>query len=161
MTAVYVSEAAKTIAGVAVRDASNVLCTANLGRVRDAASALRAFFGSNSVALSRDFVSGAVNSSQPASMPTQGVEALPSGGAPPYSYAWAMTGSSGGTWTISSPAQAWTSFTGGPCEPGESFEATFTCAVTDAIGMVTTSGEVAAFVENIGYNATGGGGPLP
>jgi hypothetical protein len=161
MTAIRTLAATKALAGITARDAGGVLRPINLGRIRDASSVLRSFFGSISAALSRESVAGAVNSSLDVSIQTQSVEAQPTGGTAPYSFAWSITGSAGGTWSITSPTQASTTFVGGPCGPGESFEATFVCTVTDAAGISATTDEVEAIVSNIGFNATGGGGPLP
>lgn len=150
-----------TLRAASFRDAANMLQPAAVGMVRNAAAALKLFFGSLSAALSTDTVGGRANSSLSVAIQTRSVDAIPSGGAEPYSYLWARTDAAPGTWTIGSATAGTTTFTGGNCGPGESLSATFHCTVTDAAGNTAVTGTVTATVSNIGWNATSGGGPLP
>jgi hypothetical protein len=156
----HYSGATHTLARISVRDAANILQRVAVGQVRNASNVLKLFTGSLSVSLSTDEVGGSVNTGRTVAIQTQSVEAIPDGGAEPYSYLWAQTGGTG-TWAIASPTSAITNFTGGNCGPGDSLSATFHCTVTDSAGNSAVTGTVTATVTNIGFNVTGGGGPLP
>jgi hypothetical protein len=149
-----------TLKAISFRDGSGALRDVAVGMVRNAANALKLFTGSLSVSLSTDEVGGRVNSGLSVAIQTQSVTAIPDGGAGPYSYLWAQTGGTG-TWSITSPTAASTTFWGGNCGPDESLTATFHCTVTDAAGNVAVTATVTATVSNIGFNISGGGGPLP
>jgi hypothetical protein len=150
-----------TLAAISFRDAGGVLRSVAVGQIRNAANVLKRFTSSLSVGLSSSDVHGKVNSGSSVTIQTQVVQAIPDGGAGAYSYLWALTGSSGGTWVINSASSNTTTFSGGPCGPGDFFTATFHCTVTDAAGNTAVTGTVTATVTNIGYNISGGGGPLP
>lgn len=150
-----------TLKAISFRDASNTLRAVAVGQIRNAANALKLFTGSLSVSLSENTVGGRVNSGLSVAIQTHSVSVIPDGGAEPYTYLWALTGSSGGTWSITSATSDTTTFWGGNCGPGDSFNATFHCTVTDAAGNVAVTGTVTATVSNIGFNVSGGGGPLP
>lgn len=158
---VHSGGATHAIQAISVRDSDNVLRSVAVGRARNAAGALKLFFGSLAVSLDTDTVFGKVNSGLDVAIQTQPVTASPAGGAEPYSYEWTLVSSGGGTWAIGSPNAATTAFSGGNCGPGEGLTATFHCTVTDSAGNVVTSDTVEASVNNIGFNVSGGGGPLP
>jgi hypothetical protein len=164
---VHVAGATKAVAAAAFRDADNVSRVVALGKIRDAGNVSRTIFsalasaGSGSIALSTTSVFGHVNTGISVAVQTGEVTATPSGGVEPYTYLWTRTDSALGTWSITAPTSPATRFFGGNCGPGDALNATFHCTVTDAAGNTAVSGDVAAYVSNIGFNVSGGGGPLP
>lgn len=148
-------------ASVSFRDASASLQRVAVGMVRNVANALKLFTSSLSVALSSDVAFGKVNSALSVPVTTRTVDVTPTGGAGPYSYAWAMVSSTGGTWSASAPTGPTTSFTGGTLAPGDTLSSVWHCTVTDSAGNVSVSDTVTATVTNIGFSISGGGGPLP
>jgi hypothetical protein len=161
VAAVHSGGVTHTLKAISFRDAGAALQPVAVGMLRNAANALKLFIGSLTATLDTDDVGGRVNTSATVAISTQSVMVTADGGAAPYTYLWSMTGSSGGTWSVDAPTSATTRFTGGNCGPGDSLTATFHCVVTDAVGNTVTTGVVTATVRNIGYNISGGGGPLP
>jgi hypothetical protein len=92
-------------------------------------------------------VSGFGNTGAAANITTGVVEAIPSGGVAPYTYAWTQETSSPYTWAIGSPTAASTTFTCNTLGPGTTAEESFRCTVTDARGS-TASAIVTAFANN-------------
>jgi hypothetical protein len=160
VASVHTGGVTHTLKAISFRDGSNTLRSVAVGMVRNAANVLKLFTGSLSVSLSTDAVGGRVNSGLSVAIQTRSVTVTPDGGAGSYTYLWAQTGGTG-TWSITSPSADTTTFWGGNCGPGESLSATFHCTVTDAAGNVAVTGTVTATVSNIGFNISGGGGPLP
>lgn len=150
-----------TLKAISFRDAAGTLRAVAVGQVRNAANVLKLFTSSLSVDLSTDDVGGHVNSGLSVAIQSQPVTALPDGGAAPYTYLWSLISAGGGTWSINAPNSATTTFTGGNCGPGSGLTGTFHCTVTDAAGNVAVTAVVTVTVSNIGFNISGGGGPLP
>ncbi len=136
--------AARTITNVKARDASNTLRQCQFVRVRDAGNVLRTVWAFLTAAATPSAVTGYANSASPININTSGAVAAPSGGTPPYSYAWARTDGGGDAWTINSPSAASTTFQATGVNPGDAFTATFACTVTDSLGVTATTSDVSA-----------------
>jgi hypothetical protein len=93
---------------------------------------------------------GARVSSGAGAVTTSEVTATPSGGVAPYTYLWERTDADPADWTIISPTSQSTTFRAAAVGPEDTFNATFTCTVTDANGSEVTSDEVAAQAVNYG-----------
>lgn len=167
---VHVGGATKTLAAISFRDTDNVLRSVSLAKVRNASNASKVLFSAltsggggsgGGVDLSTDSVGGHVNTGISVAIQTSEVTAIPSGGVEPYTYLWVRTDANPGTWSITAATSATTRFFGGNCGPGDELDATFHCTVTDAAGNSAVSDTVSAHVGNIGFNVSGGGGPLP
>lgn len=94
------------------------------------------------------FCTGAIGSAVPLPITTNAVGVSPSGGSPPYTYAWTQESGTPG-WGISSPSSPSSSFTSHPVNSGSGMSATFRCTVTDSRGS-TGYVEVDATVVNYG-----------
>ncbi len=134
-----------------VRDAGGV---AEIGAVliRDAGG-LSEVFNNASAAFTVDVTPdsfGARNSTPPGGVTTSEVVATPSGGTAPYTFLWERTDAAPTDWTIIAPTSQATTFRAAAVGPGDSFDATFTCTVTDANGNSVVSGEVSANAINYG-----------
>lgn len=92
--------------------------------------------------------------SGPTSVSTEAVTVTVSGGLEPYSYAWSLVSSGGGTWTIESPTSPSSRFTRAAVDVDTTWSATFKCTVTDARGFTAYSPNVEATVGN--YGGVGG-----
>lgn len=153
------SNVLRTARGVAKRDDGNVLRTIKTIKKRDAGNVLRTVWQSMTAAASPSSVSGVVSSSVAAPVTTDSTKATPSGGAGPFTYAWAAVG--GNTWTINNPAADTTSFTSPAISPGASESASFVCTITDATGATAATNIVTATASNIGSEPSSGGGLTP
>ncbi len=100
---------------------------------------------------------GATASPYAQSVTTSNVTVTPTGGAAPYSYAWAEVSGPFADWSILSPSSASTAFRKGLVSPGDNEFATYACTVTDANGNSVVSDTITANVANYG----GLGGPIP
>lgn len=159
MTAVRDIASTRTLAGIAMRDGGNVLRNVTLVKVRSL-EGLGEVLAAMEASASPGLVTGRVNSGLAAVVQTKATGVTVTGGTAPYAYSWNRTDANSGTWTISSPSSASTSFVAHDVEGGVSFEATFACTVTDSVGGSVVSSSVTAQASNIGYYG-GGGGPLP
>lgn len=120
---------------------------------------LKQFYAIIAVGLSATSAIGRGNSATVLTVTTNAITAIPSGAIGTIAYAWARTDSDPQAWTINNPATASASFST-VCDQGESFDATFSCTITDQAGQTVTSANVAASCANIFY---GGGfkGSIP
>lgn len=95
------------------------------------------------------FVQGAAASPTFVTINTGATTASVTGGSPPYSYAWTVQNEGGGSWLITSPSSATTSFQAAAVDTLEQFTGTMRCTVTDSRGATGTV-DVTAFVRNYG-----------
>jgi len=152
MSAVRTATGLRTIAGIHIRDADNVLREVTQGQIRNAANALKTFFsgfqgGAGGSVRARPFtVTSTLNSGYPVLITTRPAEVTVEGGVAPYTYSWAATASTG-PWTINSPTLATTTFSC-TADKGDQFDATFVCTVTDAAEREVESNPVIATVRN-------------
>lgn len=93
--------------------------------------------GSFSASASPSSVYGSVASSRIARVSTNGSTVTPTGGSPPYAYAW----DNPSDWTVNSSG-GYASFSA-LVTPGDEKTETFTCSVTDAKGVMTTASVIA------------------
>jgi len=82
-----------------------------------------------------------------ASQTTASTTVTPSGGVSPYTYAWTLL--SGDTLTVNSPSAATTTFSKTGMLPGDSFDATYRCTVTDSTSgtPLTATADVPVTIE--------------
>lgn len=144
------SGGAKAVAVIRVRGEGG-LQSVSSGWLRTADVLKRVFTGSGDIAVSADpsAVSGYAAVAGSAVITTNQVTATPSGGASPYTYAWTLVTSDGGTWTAKSPTSASTKFSCSGVGAGIDYTATFLCTATDSTGGTGTV-EVQAFASNLG-----------
>lgn len=138
------------LAAISVRDGANALQTVSIGKLRDAAGALKEFFGAFSAAAAPSFANRFGNSSSAIDVTVSAFTATPSGGVPPYTYSWALTTPGINTWAITAAAAATTGFTCQALGQFDSDEAGFTCTVTDSTGAEAETNEVTARATNLG-----------
>lgn len=150
MLSVRLSAGTKPAKSLSVRDATGTLQTAKRGMVRTAAG-LKTFyqaFTAAAVTLSPTSVSGAVNSNSDTTVFTASVTVTFAGAVGAVTYSWARTDAPLGTWSITKPAGAATSFST-IVSPDEHLHATFACTVTDTTGRSVTSPNVSANCSNL------------
>lgn len=141
MLAVRDPSGRRTIAGIRMRDAGNVLRTVALARIRDAAGTLRTFYSALSATASPTFCSGVGDSPSAIDVTTQATTATPAGGVAPYTYAWSRTGGDTDVNALGPTAQT-TGFQVSNINPSEEKEATFICTITDAAGSTAVTNAV-------------------
>jgi hypothetical protein len=93
---------------------------------------------------------GAGASSGTIAVTTSTVTAVPSGGTPPYTYAWNRDDAGSPSWSIGSATAATTSFTCSAVADSGFETAEFECVITDNLGATVTTALVNASVENYG-----------
>ena len=101
------------------------------------------------VAASPISVFGSSSSPGPTSTVTAPTSVFVTGGTAPFTYLWTEVEAFGGTWTITNPTGAVTTFSI-TLDAGESGTATFINQVTDADGNVVFTNTVAASAVNFG-----------
>ena len=96
---------------------------------------------------------------------TPSITVTPAGGTGPYTCAWNPVGVPPDVWIINTPGSATTSFTAQGIYGGPAYSAVaqFSCSVTDALGVISTSPTVSATARNsyAGPRNLPGGGVLP
>lgn len=148
------------IGGYFVRDASNVLVEIGEEWVRDASNTLHLVYSSTSGAMTLDYppdAYGAGASNSEIGVTTTAVTVTVTGGRAPYTYLWALVGGPDPSWIITAPNAKTTAFRRFEMAPGDNFNTTVTCTVTDASGQSVETNPIAVTVENFG----GLGGLLP
>lgn len=95
-------------------------------------------------------VNGAAATSSTVTILTSFTLATPSGGTAPYSYAWSLVTSSGGTWSIGHSTLSETQFVCAGVADGAGYTADFKCQVTDSDGHSAFTNTVTATVTNFG-----------
>lgn len=146
------------IGTIMVRDAGNVLREIGEGFIRDGDS-LETFFSPGG-AMTLDYppeAYGAGASNSEIGVTTTAITVTVTGGRAPYTYLWALTGGPDPSWIITAPNAKTTAFRRFEMAPGDNFNTTVTCTVTDASGQSLETGPIAVTVENFG----GLGGLLP
>jgi hypothetical protein len=147
------SNALRTVKTIHVRDASNVSRVVKQIHVRDASNVSRLMAGTGSAGTTMTVIAdpntvyGATGSHAPQRVYTNGTTATPTGGTPPYSYAW--TADSG--WDATAATAATTAFLSPSVGPGDGgvFGNAF-CTVTDSNGQVVASNDVSLNADNYG-----------
>lgn len=140
----------RTISGISIRDAANVLQTIQKAQVRTATGLKTVFenFGDGAgVSVSPLEVNGYGYSKTLITVSTDYTGVTVTGGTPPYTYLWTkITGDA--NWSIAAPTNPNTFFRRSGVSQGTSWSASFHCTVTDSIGQISVSDTVAANVEN-------------
>jgi hypothetical protein len=151
MIRVRTSTGTKAIKAVKVRRSGGVTKDVFAGSVRNASALKRFFSQSGTISITADPAStyGAIAIGFTATISTNTTTVTPTGGANPYTYAWTLITSDGGTWSIQNPTSATTKFTCAGVVPNSDQTATFRCTVTDNVGGTGTV-DVEAFVANYG-----------
>ena len=149
-----------------VRDSGGILRTCRTGKVRDSLGIMQTFFGGSlSVTAAPVIVMTTVNSSLGPNITTPSITVTPAGGTGPYTFAWNPVGVPPDVWIINTPGSATTSFTAQGIYGGPAYSAVaqFSCSVTDALGVISTSPTVSATARNsyAGPRNLPGGGVLP
>lgn len=129
----------RTVKQIRVRDENNVLQTVKRVRLRDSSNFLYTAFNSLTVTTSPSTVSAYGNSGAAATLTTGSTLATPVGGSSPYTYSWALYGSSPYSWSIGTPSAASTTFTATSVPAGVVASAVFQVTVTDSLGATTTA----------------------
>lgn len=121
------------------------------GSLRNTTALKRFFTQSGTITVTADpaAVSGYTALPGSATISTNNTTVTPSGGAAPYTYAWTLVSSDGGTWTIVNSSSATTKFICSGVAADIDYNATFRCTVTDAVGGTGTV-DVPAFASNLG-----------
>ncbi|MDT0507538.1 hypothetical protein [Novosphingobium sp. MMS21-SN21R] len=140
----------KTVASVKARTASGLKAAAFVS-LRGTTALKRVFSQSGSITVNADpsSVMGAAALAAPTTISTNATTVTASGGAEPYTYAWAKSTDDGGTWSINAPTAATTKFTCSGVGADIDYNATFICTATDAFGGTGTI-SVPASVSNYG-----------
>lgn len=133
-----------------MRDDSGVLRTIQRIRIRDAGNVLRTVWQTITAAATPSSVSGSYNgaSGLPQNIATGLATVAVTGGTAPFTYAWAQSGVTPYTWTISAATAATTGFTATNVTAGVSTDADFVCTVTDATGATSTTQILTAIASN-------------
>lgn len=100
-------------------------------------------------------VFGARNTGGTVSVTTEIADAVAAGDTGPFTYAWTKV-SGDASWSPVNANLASTRFSRASVGPGESYVATFRCAVTDRFGVTVNTNTVEANVENLGGYTFGG-----
>lgn len=137
----------RTISDVAVRDGGNVLRDLSEIRVRDSNNTLRLVWSlapPMAASASPETVYGSTLGTGTAT--TNSTTVTPSGGTPPYTYAWTLLSRDNlsADPTANSPTAATTTFTQTSIGIGESYSATWRCTVTDDDANTATA-DVSSF----------------
>jgi hypothetical protein len=133
----------RTLARIRMRDETGTLRTIQRIRIRDAGGVLRLVWQAMTVALSG---STATASAATSTITTSSVTATPSGGTAPYTYIWEGAAYNTDGIGVTTPTAATTTFRRFACASGDTYLGDFSCTVTDALGVVATSGNVAATI---------------
>lgn len=141
----------RTITGIQIRDGGNVARDISELRIRDSNNVSKLVFSTSSpmtASASPETVSGI--SSGSGTITTNATTVTPTGGTPPYTYAWSLESHDGvgGTPAADSPTSATTTFTQTGIPPGESTSASWTCTVTDSLSN-TAPATVNSFWSNL------------
>ena len=133
----------RTMTRIRMRDAGGTLRTMTRIRMRDQNNVLRTVYDPSgastlSVVCAPDLVVGFGTT---ASLTTDPSTATTTGGTAPYTYAWTLIAHTHPTTlpTANSPAAASSDFTQTNIAPGDSFNATFRCTVTDSATPANTA----------------------
>jgi hypothetical protein len=127
---------ARTITEIQVRDGTNTARDISEIRVRDSNNVSRIVFSlapDLSASASPETVYGAASLS---TVTTGATVVTPVGGTAPYTYAWSLETYDGPVAPVAnSPTSNTTTFTQSSIAPGDSYSATWNCAVTDDDGV--------------------------
>lgn len=100
------------------------------------------------VSASPSSASGIVSSGSPATVITDTVTMIPTGGTGPYTYAWTNLVNGGGTASSASPANSASAvFVKPAVDPGVAIDDTLRGTVTDALGQTATVDVLASFLN--------------
>lgn len=143
--------ALRTIKRLSIKDQTGAVRVLKKLNIKDAGGVLRPVFSGVTVGVSPSFITGGDTSGSPIDITTTGsTTATPTGGVPPYTYAWAITDASTPNWYVNAPGSATTAATCQFVVPGGFETANIHCTVTDSIGTIAASGDVACSVSNFG-----------
>jgi len=152
MSAVRDISALRTIKGISIRDAGNVLRSIKTGFARDAGNVSRqvftAFGGGAGLKASPISVSGFGNSRGSIAISTGACSVSATSGVPPYTYLWSKV-SGDASWNATNPTGVSSAFRRGNVAPSDSFTSTWKCTVTDSSGSTADTNVVTANVENL------------
>lgn len=140
------------IAAVHVRGADVDLISISAGKVRNQAGVLKTFFSSMAAVASPPSLVAYGNDPGPVDIHTGSVTVSVTGGAPPYTYAWARTDADADTWLIEDADGPTTTFTCTAADVG-GHSAAFACTVEDSAGAEAVSNEVGCSARNLGGGA--------
>lgn len=139
----------RTIRSLTVMDDTGTPRLLQTLKIKDDTGTLQLVYQYFTAVASPDMVSGSGSSGGTIAITTSASTATPTGGTAPYTYAWTQT-SGAGLWTANSPTGAISDFTGYAIGPGDGDDATFICTVTDSLGSVAVTNDVACSVTNFG-----------
>lgn len=139
--------ALRTAKAITIRDASKTLQTVKRIYIRDASNTLRLVYNYFTAAASPTSVTGSGNSIGAITISTVPSTATATGGAGPFTYAWAKTSGVAG-WSAVSPTGQSTSFRCTGIGAGSSQSSTWTCTITDATASTAVTNTVSATVTN-------------
>lgn len=151
MIRVRTSTGAAAIKAIRVRRPGGETKAVFAGSLRNTV-ALKRFFtqsGSITATATPPTVSAYTATGSTATIVTASVTVAPSNGSSPYTYAWTLISSDGGTWSAQTPTTATTKFVCSGVGPGAEYAAVFRCTVTDSVGGTGTV-DVEADVTNLG-----------
>lgn len=148
MTGIRDIGAMRSLKGVAIRDESGIIRTAQQGFVRDGTT-LRQIYSAFAASAAPASVAGYAVSFAPTTITTTVVTATPDGGVGPFTYAWSLVSSSAGIWDAVLPTSQSTQLRCAAVPQTSTYTATFKCTVTDSLGNVVETNIVNASVSNL------------
>lgn len=146
----------KATASLKLRDSGAVLRTIGTVRIRDAGNVLRTVwtaggggggFTASAVPLSSY---GGIAQGSTTTVYADAITVTPTGGAGPYTYAWALVSGDPGTWTFTAPAAQTSRVGRANVAPGTDYTHIVKCTVTDASGATADTPDITVTVENFG-----------